>query len=592
MFFKSIIFKVSLIASFSLLFSFSIQHLLNKDTLVSETTSRIQDDQLSLAQLIAREIDTDLKKRKENLKNNASLISEIVGDRSTPLRTWVKEQPYFERYFKEKLILINTDGSIVAARPLLDTKKELDFKNAEWFEKAKNSKGVIFSKPYLGRLNHQPMMLIATSIRNRSGETVGVLAAKIILNKTDLFGFVDTKKGTKNDSFLIFSRPDKVSLLDPERPPLMAIKSPGTNTFHDKAMAGFTGYGEATGPDGRAELAAVADINSVNWFVVVRVPKEIAFLPVKNLDSTMWRVFAIVAGIGILLISAALYLFFIPLKKASRLMHQMAEGEIELDKIPNALSDEVGDIVDSFNNLVGTIEKQRDRLKYEINVKNRFFSIIAHDLRGPFNGLVGMTEMMSEHSGSFSKEELVNFSAEVKTSGRTVFNLVENLLEWASIQMGGENISRKAYLLSNIAKEDLMVLKLQAQNKRISLIDNLGDETVFVDRNMIKTVIRNLVSNALKFTPNHGNIEVSSLIKDDMSVVTVSDTGIGLPEKLFESVFSVDKKTTTIGTNGEVGTGLGLPICKEMIDKNGGKIWVESESGLGTKFHFTLPLIN
>jgi signal transduction histidine kinase len=235
---------------------------------------------------------------------------------------------------------------------------------------------------------------------------------------------------------------------------------------------------------------------------------------------------------------------------------------------------------------------QKSRLEYEVDVKNRFFSIISHDLKSPFNSLLGMTHMMSEMADNLSKDKLVEYAKSVNEAGDRVFELLQNLLEWSRLQMEGVKFYRPAvpFSLRDLAQENIDVLMPIAMGKNISLTNNIKNDTAFADPDMAQTVIRNLVSNSIKFTPKNGKIEISSKQTDGMVQVTVSDTGVGLSKEQTDKIFALDHKASTIGTAGERGTGLGLPLCKEMIEKYGGKIWVESVPGEGTQFHFTLPI--
>ncbi len=236
------------------------------------------------------------------------------------------------------------------------------------------------------------------------------------------------------------------------------------------------------------------------------------------------------------------------------------------------------------------LEENQMALKYEVDVKNRFFSIIAHDLKSPFTSLLGMTQMMSQMAGSFSKEKLVEYATLVNESGDRVFELLQNLLEWSRLQMEGGKFEQQIISLHDLSQESINMLYPVAVEKNITLTNAINNDAAYADPDMVQTVIRNLISNALKFTPSDGEVEISSAKKDGFIQVTVSDTGVGISKEQAANVFALDQKTSTVGTAGEKGTGLGLPLCKEMIEKNDGMIWVESTTDEGSRFHFTLPI--
>ena len=236
-----------------------------------------------------------------------------------------------------------------------------------------------------------------------------------------------------------------------------------------------------------------------------------------------------------------------------------------------------------------TIQEKNDQLQYEVDVKNRFFSIIAHDLRSPFVSLLGLTELMAEKGNSFSKEKNTVFAKTVNEVGKQIYGLLHNLLEWSSLQIKGAKFESETFSLRRVTQESIDILKPMAVEKNIVLTNKIEEFVVFTEQNMVQTVIRNLIANALKFTPSGGSVEVSSCEHRNMLGVTVTDTGVGMSKEHAQQVFAIDQKTSTRGTAGETGTGLGLPLCKDMIERNGGQIWFESTPGQGARFHFTLP---
>ncbi|NQU57839.1 MAG: PAS domain-containing sensor histidine kinase [Rhodospirillales bacterium] len=272
---------------------------------------------------------------------------------------------------------------------------------------------------------------------------------------------------------------------------------------------------------------------------------------------------------------------------ALHLSQQLLQKQVvELKYSEERLEAQAIDLVELAEN-EGALNEQ---LKYEIDIKNRFFSIISHDLKSPFTSLLGMTKMMSQMADSFSKDKLVEYANSVNEAGERVFELVHNLLDWSRLQMDGEKLEPEIIPLDKLAQESIEILKTTALEKNIALTNKIKKTTAFADKEMVRTVIRNLVANSLKFTPSGGSVEVSSRKHGDLVQVTVTDTGVGMSTDQTEKIFSLDQKTSTTGTAGEKGTGLGLPLCRDMLERNGGDIWVESTPGEGSRFHFTLPI--
>ncbi|MBI9073665.1 MAG: hybrid sensor histidine kinase/response regulator [Melioribacteraceae bacterium] len=235
-------------------------------------------------------------------------------------------------------------------------------------------------------------------------------------------------------------------------------------------------------------------------------------------------------------------------------------------------------------------ESEKDLMESNAN-KDKFFSIISHDLKCPFNGILGATEMLVSYYDELSSEEAKEMIQVVRESSTKAYELLEGLLEWAQTQTG-----RMEYIFENIdlyeqSTKTIELLKTNAQNKNIFLKNEVKENTlVFADKRATETVLRNLITNAIKFTKPDGIIKVETEKRDSEIAISVSDSGIGMSDKDKNKLFKIEVHHTTVGTNNEAGTGVGLILCKELVEKHGGKIWVESELGVGSKFIFTLPI--
>lgn len=235
--------------------------------------------------------------------------------------------------------------------------------------------------------------------------------------------------------------------------------------------------------------------------------------------------------------------------------------------------------------------KQSKELQELIATKDKFFSIIAHDLRGPMAGLMGLTEIMAEELQDMPLTEIQSFTLSIRDSAANLFRLLENLLQWAKIQQGLITFKPEEVSLRSIIDESLLVIYESAKNKEIEIVNCISSETTIIaDSNMLQTIIRNLVSNAIKFTPQGGKIWLSSEINKTQFVdISIKDTGIGMSNTMLNDLFRIDVKTDRVGTNDEPSTGLGLILCKEFIEMHGGKLSVKSEVDKGSIFSFTIP---
>jgi len=237
------------------------------------------------------------------------------------------------------------------------------------------------------------------------------------------------------------------------------------------------------------------------------------------------------------------------------------------------------------------LEESETNLREANANKDKFFSIVAHDLKSPFVGLLGITEMLDTDYDGFEEKERREFIHSLYEISKNTFELLEGLLDWARVKQGRMDYNPKEFDLFKLADSLVNLLKANAFKKEIELKNSININTlVFGDREMVSTVLRNLLANAIKFTPKAGIIEIKAEYENDSIKISVIDSGVGISEKNQDKLFRIDVNHTTLGTNDEKGTGLGLILCKELIEKHGTDIWVESEIGKGSSFIFTLPL--
>ena len=232
-----------------------------------------------------------------------------------------------------------------------------------------------------------------------------------------------------------------------------------------------------------------------------------------------------------------------------------------------------------------------EELKQLNATKDRFFSIIAHDLKNPFITILGFTDLLSSEYNELTDEERLTYINEMKDSAKLSFNLLQNLLHWSSSQTGRIEFVPQKLDLFKLINENLLLLNNSAEQKQIHLLNKVpAGINVIADEDMLNTVVRNLLTNAIKFSNKCGMIEVIASLKENYAEICVSDCGVGMDQKIINNLFRLDVAHSTAGTENETGTGLGLILCKEFIERNGGTIRVESQPGIGSKFIFTLPV--
>ena len=238
--------------------------------------------------------------------------------------------------------------------------------------------------------------------------------------------------------------------------------------------------------------------------------------------------------------------------------------------------------------------KESEKQLLRINAdKDRFISILGHDLKSPFNNILGLSEVLIEEIRNLSTDEIEVIAEKINKSSITTNKLLEDILIWSRAQQGSIPYQPKILNLSVTCRNILEILNPGAHTKNITIYDDSSNNiNVYADSDMLKTILLNLVSNAIKFTNSGGKIIIKAEKNSENVTISVSDNGVGIPSENLSQLFEISEVLSTKGTAGETGTGLGLLLSKEFVEKNGGKIWVESEVGTGSDFKFTLPLFN
>lgn len=507
------------------------------------------------------------------------------------------------------LVVVDARGNLVQAA-ISDDKggylkvKPINVAEREYyrtFASASNLKpdSIFIGRPIQGRINKVWFIPISRPRINPDGSFAGVVLGTVELGT---FGSLYESFDLPVDSSVALARKDGVFLARTPFNQMFFDRTFEDNPFfNDVLPAEASGvYHEHSSIDERNRIITYQSLNMLPLVLVMTQAKE-------TIVSAWANDAAIAFAIGIL--SSLILIFYAwslwqhadtIVKQRNSLEITVADRTKELKKSNEELQNYITDLDASKN----ALEKQAselielaenktiisEQLRYEIGVKNKLFSIIAHDLRSPFTTLLGMTRMMSQMSEHFSKDKLVSYARDINEAGERIFELLQNLLEWSRLQMEGSKLEPEILALEKVVQESIDLLKPIALEKDITLTNSISKQVAYADVNMVDTVVRNLVTNALKFTSQGGTVDVSSVEQNNQVQVTVADSGVGIRKDLIESIFALDQKTSTTGTAGEKGTGLGLPLCKDMLERNGGQIWVESTEGKGAKFHFTLPI--
>jgi len=300
----------------------------------------------------------------------------------------------------------------------------------------------------------------------------------------------------------------------------------------------------------------------------------------------------LISVLGITLLVVFLYLFYMKRKTN----HQLEIMNRDMHDVNKRLIDSESNLAkinDKLNRKNNSLIKSEQNFKDLNRTKDKFFSILAHDLRGPISNLMQISELLTERYDSMTEEKKKKFTHEISKSTKGLFDLVETLLLWSQSQQGAVKFQPENIDIHYVINNNMEIFNLMAKNKNLSFISSLPENIhAYADVNMVNTILRNLISNAIKYSNYGGKIGINAGIFDGYAEISVIDNGIGMPSEIREELFKIEPSESQPGTNGERGTGLGLVICKELAEQQGGAISVESEPGKGSSFTFLLPARN
>lgn len=319
---------------------------------------------------------------------------------------------------------------------------------------------------------------------------------------------------------------------------------------------------------------------SVNIFLLLIVPTTL-FL--TESDGSTFR--KILGFNYIILLVTLIFRIFYPLFKTSTSLYSTDNTQKIIFLIVFLMM-----TISGVGYLLLLQEKKEMQIKKLLDDRNQFFSIIAHDLRSPFNGIIGLSELLLEKDNELNNEETNEFIELIHQSSKNTFSLLDNLLTWSQSQTGSLEFTPKNTEISAIIDKTIHLLTNIAKSKNITIHSKIEkNQYIIADKNMLETVFRNLISNALKFTNNNGEVILSMEKKNNQIIFSIQDNGIGIAQEKITSLFAINQKNNTLGTNNETGTGLGLMLCKDFVEKHSGQIWVKSELGKGSTFMFSIP---
>ncbi len=328
-----------------------------------------------------------------------------------------------------------------------------------------------------------------------------------------------------------------------------------------------------------------------NEMELLQQEKQIGELNLEK--QRLFRNLLLIIILFILISFLLIYNRFLVHKKTNVILRKQKDEILENNKVLKDLNSSMVQQKEKVDELNKKLLRSERSLKELNKTREKFFSIISHDLRSPFASIVSFSRIMKRDIHSLSKEELQDLVVELDRSVSKINSLLDNLLQWSQSQTGKISFEPRQFRLKELIGDNLNLYASNANEKGIRLIDNVDDDLdVWGDVNMIDTILRNLISNALKYTDRGGTVTVESKVRPKVAEISVSDTGVGISEEDQKKLFRADTLHSSFGTRDEKGSGLGLLLCQEFVKKHGGQISLQSKEGEGSVFSFTLPINN
>ncbi len=507
--------------------------------------------------------------------------------------------------------------SIDAAGNPLETMaviKNFDCRTRPWYQAGATATGPVYSQVYRHFVYQDLAITAAQSVRSADGKLEGVLGVDFRLDRINgyLAALVPVKGSTitvieKQTGFLVANSMGKKNFTGQgaefKRMGLDGLEHPFLASLYKESVRGSS---LVTTNAGLMQVE-VLDFqqDGLDWVVLLTLPQAEYTAEVDaNVRNTVLLTFAILL-ITVILVWVVIRRTLMPIEQVVAAADRIAHGEWdyvapvgtyrELNRLAHSFDTMASQLKASIVGLEETVQARTSELAHRNQeladsnaTKDKFFAIVAHDLVGPVDAIARVLETLHGEPEAFKPEERAPVLRELASSSRHIHQLLDNLLQWAQTQRGEISFRPETQALHGLVQEALELLETQAHAKTITLVRQGPDSLVFCDADMIRTVVRNLVSNAIKFSPPHSQVEISTIPGDGVTMVRVRDQGVGMSPEKARNLFVPGTNRKSVGTAGERGTGLGLMVCHEFVKLHGGRLEVSSAVGEGSTFEFLL----
>jgi signal transduction histidine kinase len=607
---------------------FIILYIFYFNSIINQKINDRKAEALKTAELTATSVSNYVSKTR-------TLLFSLVNCSEVNERNSIQISRLFREITKEYKIynnigLTQPDGlNIATAIPLSSPVYSSD---KPWFKRVQQENKFIIGDFQLGKITKKPGINFAMPLPNQPKDKP-VWAIYVAMNLDDLSSSIAKIRGYEADLISIIDRNGTIVARSQDNNLFIGKKSYIWDEFiKDSAQIGR--FFEEIGNDGIKRLFNCIEVPETNrsLFVVSGFSKN----RIESEAKSIFYKYLLFLFISIVITMIMAYLIarnsiIKQIGLLSSFIKRYAEGEKNINfEITNGIK-EIQDFSKTFNDISLALQLESSKLKEkseellasnlnleseiqnriivekslrenelkleELNsTKDKFFSIIAHDLKSPLGNFKEMTKLMVEEYEQFSENERIEFLKIIKISSNSIYELLENLLLWSRSQRGLIPFSPQIIDVSKCINNSIELFEISTRNKNITIINKIESSLlIFADIDLLTTILRNLISNAIKFTNLNGIIEIGSKklfnsSEDSVECIYIKDNGIGIPEDILDNLFLIGSNVSRNGTEGESSTGLGLILCNDFIKLQGGKLWVESEVGIGSTFYFALPV--